>query len=294
MPDTDFLKTQFRILGISKIKKGKVNWLYPLGSEVTYQTRLLLYVDRMRDLYNEIVDSQLDSIISDRNLNFDSERSDSWSTDLDRVLNDYKKYLEDLYEEDSDSVILSIAIGVAIFNMNQWQKILRQKLGTDIFLSEPWLEDLVHSWISTNLGLIKDISDEAFKDIKVILNQSITRGLSKSEISKLILPYVEPKGDDKASVFRKAQNRARFIARDQVSKLDGKITQYRQTSLGIESYIWQTMRDEKVRSNHRTKDGKVFLWSEPPADTGHPTEDYNCRCRAIPNISELSRFLQDV
>lgn len=40
-------------------------------------------------------------------------------------------------------------------------------------------------------------------------------------------------------------------------------------------YVWRTVRDDKVRG------GQTFLWNEPP-EGGHPGEDYNCRCWAVP------------
>lgn len=46
-------------------------------------------------------------------------------------------------------------------------------------------------------------------------------------------------------------------------------------------YIWRTRGDGKVRPEHAANDGKVFAWDNPPP-TGHPGEDYGCRCRAEP------------
>ena len=46
-------------------------------------------------------------------------------------------------------------------------------------------------------------------------------------------------------------------------------------------YIWYTMGDSKVRSEHAKRHGKIFKWDIPPQG-GHPGEDYNCRCLAIP------------
>ena len=46
-------------------------------------------------------------------------------------------------------------------------------------------------------------------------------------------------------------------------------------------YIWRTSGDEKVRSSHAANNGKIFAWDNPP-ETGHPGEDYNCRCWAEP------------
>lgn len=46
-------------------------------------------------------------------------------------------------------------------------------------------------------------------------------------------------------------------------------------------YIWRTEDDVKVRPSHAANDDRVFSWDNPPA-TGHPGEDFNCRCWAEP------------
>ncbi|MFZ2587735.1 MAG: phage minor head protein [Alphaproteobacteria bacterium] len=46
-------------------------------------------------------------------------------------------------------------------------------------------------------------------------------------------------------------------------------------------YIWRTSHDEKVRTDHAARDGKVFDFANPPQG-GNPREDYNCRCKAEP------------
>lgn len=51
-------------------------------------------------------------------------------------------------------------------------------------------------------------------------------------------------------------------------------------------YIWRTRGDERVRSSHAANNGKIFAWDTPP-DTGHPGEDYGCRCWAEPHKPKL-------
>ena len=48
-------------------------------------------------------------------------------------------------------------------------------------------------------------------------------------------------------------------------------------------YMWLTSGDEKVRPSHAANVGKIFYWSDPPP-TGHPSEDINCRCVAVPYV----------
>ncbi len=51
-------------------------------------------------------------------------------------------------------------------------------------------------------------------------------------------------------------------------------------------YIWRTRDDDKVRSSHAANDGQIFAWDNPPP-TGHPGEDFGCRCTAEPYSPEF-------
>lgn len=55
-------------------------------------------------------------------------------------------------------------------------------------------------------------------------------------------------------------------------------------------YIWRTRKDGKVRSSHAANDGKIFAWNNPPA-TGHPGEEYGCRCHAVAYAPGISEFM---
>jgi hypothetical protein len=48
-------------------------------------------------------------------------------------------------------------------------------------------------------------------------------------------------------------------------------------------YIWHTQDDAKVRASHAANNGKIFAWNDPPP-TGHPSEDFGCRCWAEPYV----------
>jgi SPP1 gp7 family putative phage head morphogenesis protein len=46
-------------------------------------------------------------------------------------------------------------------------------------------------------------------------------------------------------------------------------------------YIWRTRQDHKVRPSHAANHGKIFSYDKRPP-TGHPGEEYNCRCWTEP------------
>lgn len=54
-------------------------------------------------------------------------------------------------------------------------------------------------------------------------------------------------------------------------------------------YVWRTQRDERVRSEHRRNDGQIFSRTDAPS-TGHPGDDHNCRCEAVPYVPGETEF----
>ena len=54
-------------------------------------------------------------------------------------------------------------------------------------------------------------------------------------------------------------------------------------------YVWRTRGDDKVRPSHAANNGRLFSWANPPT-TGHPGEDYNCRCERVPYIRGETEF----
>ena len=63
-------------------------------------------------------------------------------------------------------------------------------------------------------------------------------------------------------------------------KLSWFLLQYKMFG-GSTHYIWRTQDDSRVRPAHAANDDKIFAWNNRP-ETGHPGEDYGCRCWAEP------------
>lgn len=94
-----------------------------------------------------------------------------------------------------------------------------------------------------------------------------------------------------------SETKAKMIARDQTAKMTSSVQQARQTSLGIEGYIWRNSKDRRVvgnpsglypkgnskHGNHWSREGQFFRWDEPPHD-GHPGWPILCRCYAEPVV----------
>ena len=142
---------------------------------------------------------------------------------------------------------------------------------------------LLGKWATDQVALIKSLDARYFDEIREAVVTTITEGQSTRTLSQAIQER-----------YGVARSRADLIATDQVGTLNGKITEERQTKLGIEEYTWSNSGDVRVRPLHRNPGdsgaaagalgGTVRRWSEPHPTEGHPGYPIRCRCSAIPVI----------
>lgn len=160
----------------------------------------------------------------------------------------------------------------------------RSVLGVDVLTSEPWLVPALENFTRENVSLIRGATDEQVKDIEQLVFRLVQRGASAREIEQEI-----------AVVMDAGKKRARLIARDQVAKFNGRLSQARQQQLGVTEYIWRTSDDERVRPTHAVLDNTAHSWDNPPVtvrsgrragEQNHPGQDIQCRCIAEPIFRE--------
>ncbi len=164
------------------------------------------------------------------------------------------------------------------FNRNRFVKEINEVIGVSLkdVIKKEGVEDTIERSITTNIDLIKTIPEQYHEKLRNVINNGINQGDDFFSIRKSILELGES-----------TAKRARLIARDQVAKLNAAITETRQTKMGVTHYFWRTSMDERVRDSHAAKEGDRFAWADPPADTGHPGQDIQCRCTAEPDLSHL-------
>lgn len=152
---------------------------------------------------------------------------------------------------------------------------VRQAIGVNIrpILTSDGIRGPLLEAEMANIELIQSIPDQYFAKLRLKLDKNFEQGGRWEDLAK----DIEDVGDV-------TESRAKLIARDQTSKMNGAFNQARQTSIGIAKYRWQTAGDERVRPTHHANDGKIFRWDSPPSETGNPGEDVNCRCVAIPEF----------
>lgn len=126
--------------------------------------------------------------------------------------------------------------------------------------------------MQANVDLIKSIPEQYFEKLSTSIFDNFVEGVRFEDLAKVVQQIADV-----------TESRAKLIARDQTSKMNGAFNEARQTSVGIEKYIWSTSGDERVREEHAAQDGQIFDWNDPPP-TGHPGEDIQCRCVALPYV----------
>lgn len=150
---------------------------------------------------------------------------------------------------------------------------LERAVGVNVLASEPFRGAVMDQWVRANTGLIRSLSQSTVRGISREIDAAFEGGLRHEELAMRWRERGLP------VEFGTLEGRTRVIARDQVNKLNGQLTQARQENLGVTHYVWRTSGDERVRDRHVELDGQRFAWDSPPPD-GHPGNPVQCRCVA--------------
>lgn len=132
-------------------------------------------------------------------------------------------------------------------------------------------------FMAENTSLIKNIPE----DMRERIEQRVRKGVESGKRWETIAKDLQ--GEQGIG-----ERRARLIARDQVNKYNGALTEARMTKLGITHYRWQGAMDQRERPTHVALQGLVFAWDKPPPE-GHPGHPIQCRCVAIPVVSDKEK-----
>jgi hypothetical protein len=294
-------------------------WLYPYATEARYAATIRAWLRPMKDYVHKYLEENQEAILHGDTADF---RADSLSVPrLDAVpgksfkrmidsLNGWLgQYVPDGDESKSGSTIYmglgNIADNTFDFNEGQFEKGAKSVLGVEFPVGEDWWPDARDTWAAQNYDLIHSDMRKYVAQINDLTERAVTSGLSVKELAKQIAAL-----DEKIT-----KGRANFIARDQIGKLNGEITQRRMEAVGLTMYVWETSGDERVRGDPKGKypdanpshwlmdgllcrwddssvysedDGKTWIDRPSSAVLLHPGQDYLCRCTAIAYWQELA------
>ena len=299
----EMVKHQLSVHG-NRLKKklGKPpRWIYPLPVEIAYRKLLLSFVERLKAEVEKSVLPKISMMISEAK----SLKQDSWSSDLTDSIDN----LPDVFPESQMiDALEAIAFKANTFNAAQWYKICKKVFGIQVYVKESELSSRMETFVHDNVTLVKDVGNQIKKDLRLIISEGIRNGDRYETISKNILADT----DLTRGTIGKAKTRSKIIARDQIGKLNGDISQIRQQGVGVDIYRWESAEDERVvgtpggkwpkpsegHGNHYFMNQKLCKWSnldiysddggktwkQRPANLkgAIPGSQFLCRCFGAP------------
>ena len=252
-------------------------------NELWYKAELLKVVRHMRQLTRDLVYPELKVLVESQPLHDHKMVGDALPRrSLDTSLNKVAQRLGGIDKTAQRLSELAVQKNLQAVD-ERLAASIRASVSVDIsaaLTTSGPIQAAVAQATAANVELIKSIPTQYLEKVGDAVMDNLVEGTRWEDLAKAI----EHVGDV-------TESRAKLIARDQTSKMNGAFNEARQTSLGIDQYIWQTSGDERVREDHAANDGQVFSWNDPPA-TGHPGEDINCRCVAVPYF-DLDKMEED-
>lgn len=247
----------------------------PLGrrlvDQLMFQRDLAKLVKRLRDKTRERLFDLLERLESQ----FMRDVAGSWGDDIQAAFSGLRQEFSDL-DDWANQRSRMMAEGVDKAHERRFFAKLKKIAGVDLagVIDRERLDAVLQAKVRENVNLIKSIPEEYFVKLETMVYENAVQGrtTAKSLQSQI------------GELWDITDNRAKFIARDQTAKLNSAINTERNIAAGIVEYEWRATGGEsgdgRTRENHRKKHGKIYRFDKPPADTGHPGEDFQCRCTA--------------
>ena len=139
----------------------------------------------------------------------------------------------------------------------KWAEKVRSGVGVDVYPFIDRTKSLarINSIQEAAASLIRDISEQARKDVSGIIWRGITEQRNRRDVAKDI--------QERLGIARK---RANLIANDQSQKLNSALSDIRAEEAGLDTYIWRHSGKKNYREHHKARDGKRYKRGEPAGD----------------------------
>jgi len=247
-----------------------------------------------RDRLSEFINSMTQIVIEELDRPTLTDAADSPPLSITARLARIMQRLASISIYDIASRIASGLVNRANFqNKEQTQRTYSEAFGIDLtgMLGDGAIREKMEEAIRENAGLITSIQTDFINDI----GEKVFGNLQEGGRSENLISIIRERGDVSLS-------RAKFIARDQTSKLNAELTEARSKALGLDVYEWSGTGDERERESHFVLNRKLCKYSDPTvysddggktwkkrssigAFEGKPGEDYQCRCLSLPYVA---------
>jgi len=188
---------------------------------------------------------------------------DDWARKIIDAINRVKaRYFTPAFEAAYQRIARTFVGRTDEATTRQLVKNVNTAIGVDIkpLLSERDMDDYIQASIAENVSLIKSIPEQFFKRIESTIYSGLKDGVYPTEVAKQLQ-------EDYGVSYR----RARFISRDQQSKITSQIVEKRQQQAGITHYRSIDSDDERVtgRPGGKYPNAKISCWGIARKDVGY-------------------------
>lgn len=262
----------------SKRKRGRKAKARPIRVsrklELDYTRALLAIVDEMHAATVNALMPLIEQPIGDSKRIVNDGIFSDFKTAFSRTANTVKAKVSGIAEALAKTVVSKQ--GQA--SDNQLSSMILKQTGIDFssLMNNEALQEAIDEAVAANIALINSIPQQYLDRVEQAVMTSLQAGTLNTTLA-----------DDLLKIEGVTKSRAKLIARDQLGKINSRLSQIRQQSLGVTHYFWSTSHDERVRDRHRRWDGDRIAWDTPTID-GHPGQAIQCRCTAIPDLDFLT------
>ena len=300
--EIQLMKILFKTNGKKATKNVASKRAYPHGIEIKYFRQLRGYFKPLIDYVNKYITENLEPLFhgDSTEIRYDTIPGDSFRKMIYNLENWLTVYMPDISElpGDSNNNVIFAGLGKTAnetmkFSEKEFQRIIEKGIHVNLPVSAPWWDDMKQSWAEDNYTLITSNAKNYISKINTLTEQAIVNGLSPMKLKEEIKKATESLSD----------RHCKLLARDQMGKLNGQITEAQMTEVGLDMYVWSTSYDDRVRDSHAVMEGLLCRWDDASVcsyDNGktwvsrpsgaidlHPGQDIQCRCVALAFYPEL-------
>lgn len=259
-----------RSIGFASRRRRVPRARFPRLIESDYAGRLAALVQRMRAMTEQALPTLF------------AELPGGWRADespVARARTRARRLRGEVEASVDDRGVAGIAADVgrrtADHHRGELQRQARAALGVEVMTLDPSVPGVIEGFVAENVSLISKLRGRVMDEIEAI----VVRAYSDGSRAETIAPEI-------AARYEITERHARLVARDQIGKLNSRVTAARHQELGIASFEWMSMSDGRVRRRHVELHGRRYRYDKPPAE-GLPGQPVCCRCVQQPVFDDL-------
>lgn len=164
------------------------------------------------------------------------------------------------------------ALRTEAWQRGKWRGAVLSATGVDVgtLIGAEDVRDTIENTIARNVGLIKDVSQQAQGRITDAVFRGLNQRLPAREVAREIRQAVDM-----------SQRRAMGIASHQLSDISNRLADERRREAGLDTWMWIHSAKKHPRAKHLARNGKEYTDETAPADRPGSLPFCGCRSRAV-------------